>query len=48
MLEWQSNESQIQKMKLHSYTAYEVAGVGLGGQHGYLLSYAFQGIGSSG
>jgi hypothetical protein len=48
MLEWQSNESRIQLVKLHSYIAYKVAGVGLGDPHIYPLWYASQGIGSSG
>jgi hypothetical protein len=47
MLKWQGNKSQIQKVKLHSCTAYNVAGVGLRGQQGYPLLYDFQGIGSS-
>jgi hypothetical protein len=47
MLEWQSIESRIQKVKLHSCIAYRVVGVGLGSQYKYPLLYAFQGIGSS-
>jgi hypothetical protein len=45
MLEWQGIEFRILKLKLHSCTAYRVVGVGVGGRHGYQLSYAFQGIG---
>jgi hypothetical protein len=45
MLEWQGIESQILKLKQHSCTAYRVVCVGVGGRHGYRLSYAFQGIG---
>jgi hypothetical protein len=48
MLVWQGNKSRIQKMKLHFCIAYRIAVVGLGSQHGYSLSYAFQEIGSSG
>jgi hypothetical protein len=39
MLEWQGIEFRI--LKLHSYTAYIVAGASVGGHHGYPLSYAF-------
>jgi hypothetical protein len=48
MLEWQGIEFQILKLKLHSYTAYRVGGASVRGQHGYPLSYAFQGIGPNG
>jgi hypothetical protein len=48
MLEWQGIEFWILKLKLHSCTTYIVAGASVGGQHGYPLSYAFQGIGSNG
>jgi hypothetical protein len=48
MLEWQGIEFRILKLKLHSYTAYIVVGAGVGGQYGYPLSYAFQGIGPNG
>jgi hypothetical protein len=48
MLEWQGIEFWIQKVKLHSCTAYKVVGAGLGGQDGYLLLYASQWIGSNG
>jgi hypothetical protein len=48
MLEWQGIEFRILKLKLHSYTAYRVVGAGVGGRHGYRLSYAFQGIGPNG
>jgi hypothetical protein len=48
MLEWQGIKFRIQKVKLHSYTTYRVGGTGIEGQHGYPLSYASQGIGSSG
>jgi hypothetical protein len=47
MLEWQDNKSRIQKVKLHSYTAYRVVSVGLRDQHGYPLLYASQEIGSN-
>jgi hypothetical protein len=45
MLEWQGIEFQILKLKLHSCIAYKVLSAGVGGQHGYRLSYAFQRIG---
>jgi hypothetical protein len=45
MLEWQGIEFRILKLKLHSCTTYRVVGAGVGGRHGYRLSYAFQGIG---
>jgi hypothetical protein len=45
MLERQGIEFRILKLKLHSCTAYRVVGAGIGGRHGYRLSYAFQGIG---
>jgi hypothetical protein len=48
MLEWQDIEFWIQKVKLYSCTTYRVVGVGLGGQYRYPLSYASQGIVSSG
>jgi hypothetical protein len=48
MLEWPSIEFRILKLKLHSCIAYRVVGAGVGGQHGYPLSNAFQGIGSNG
>ena len=48
MLEWQGIEFWILNLKLHSYTAYIVAGIGIGGQHEYPLLYAFQGIGTNG
>ena len=41
MLEWQSIDFQILKLKLHSYIAYRVVGADIGGRHGYRLSYAF-------
>jgi hypothetical protein len=46
MFEWQGIEFRI--LKLHSCTAYIVAGAGVGGPHGYPLSYSFQGIGPNG
>jgi hypothetical protein len=48
MLEWQGIKFWILKLKLHFYTAYKVVGAGVGGRHGYRLSYAFQGIGPNG
>jgi hypothetical protein len=48
MLEWQSIEFRILKLKLHSCTTYRVVDAGLGGRHGYRLLYAFQGIGPNG
>jgi hypothetical protein len=48
MLEWQGIEFWILKLKLHSCIAYRVVGTGVGGRHGYRLSYAFQGIGLNG
>jgi hypothetical protein len=48
MLEWPGIEFRILKLKLHSCTAYRLVGAGVGGRHGYPLSYAFQGIGPNG
>jgi hypothetical protein len=48
MLEWPNIEFRILKLKLHSCTAYRVVDTGVGGQYGYPLSYAFQGIGPNG
>jgi hypothetical protein len=48
MFKWQGIEFRILKLKLYSYIAYRVAGVGVGGRHGYRLSYAFQRIGPNG
>jgi hypothetical protein len=48
MLEWPGIEFRILKLKLHSCTAYRVVGACVGGQHGYPLLYAFQGIGPNG
>jgi hypothetical protein len=45
MLEWPGIEFRLHLLKLHSYTAYRVVGAGVGGPHGYPLSYAFRGIG---
>jgi hypothetical protein len=42
------SEFRILKLKQHSCTTYRVVGDGVGGRHGYWLSYAFQGIGSNG
>ena len=44
MLEWHSIEFRILKLMLYSYTVYRVVTAGIGGQHGYPLLYAFQGI----
>jgi hypothetical protein len=43
MFEWPGIEFRI--LKLHSCIAYTVVSAGVGGRHGYPLSYAFQGIG---
>jgi hypothetical protein len=48
MLEWQGIEFRIRKLMLHSCTAYRVVGAGVGGRHGYRLSYASQEIGPNG
>jgi hypothetical protein len=48
MLEWPGIEFWILKPKLYSCTTYKVVGAGVGGQYGYPLSYAFQGIGLNG
>jgi hypothetical protein len=46
MLEWLGIEFWI--LKLHFCIAYKVDGVGVGGLHGYPLSYVFKGIGPNG
>jgi hypothetical protein len=48
MLEWQGIEFRILKPKLHSCSTYRVVCAGVGGRHGYRLSYASQGIGPNG
>jgi hypothetical protein len=45
MLEWQGNESRIQKVKLHSYIAYRIVGVGLWRPTWISTFICFQGIG---
>jgi hypothetical protein len=48
MLEWQGIVFRILKLKLHSCTSYRVVGAGVGGRHGYRLSYVSQEIGANG